>query len=102
MRCRSTCTSPITDVIADIRGLETLARLRTQKRVTFAPVAPSRTPAEQLWREGSLHAALACGFHDTGGMVRVPRDHPAFALVPDDLLLDALVFGGSSAMVAPD
>jgi cytosine/adenosine deaminase-related metal-dependent hydrolase len=98
--CTGIDSHVITDVVADVRGLETLSRLRTQKRVTFAPLAPSRTPAEQLWREGSLHAAVACGFGDTGGTIRVPRDHPALALVSDDLLLDALVFGGSSSMIA--
>jgi formiminoglutamate deiminase len=96
--CTGIDSHVITDIVADLRGLETLARLRTQKRVTFAPEAPSRTPAEQLWREGSLHAALACGFSDTGGTVSIRRDHPALALVPDDLLLDAVVFGGSSSM----
>lgn len=97
--CTGIDSHVITDVVADLRGLETLARLRTQKRVTFAPTSPSRTPAEQLWREGSLHAALACGFADAGGTVSIPRDHPALALVPDDLVLDAVVFGGSSSMI---
>jgi formimidoylglutamate deiminase len=96
--CTGIDSHVITDVVADLRGLETLARLRTQKRVTFTPTAHSKTPAEQLWREGSLHAALACGFADTGGTVRVRKDHPALALVPEELLLDAVVFGGSSSM----
>lgn len=96
--CTGIDSHVITDVVADLRGLETLARLRTQKRVTFAPSAPAKTPAEQLWREGSLHAALACGFADTGGTVSIAKDHPMLALVPDELLLDAVVFGGSSSM----
>ncbi len=98
--CTGIDSHVITDVVADLRGLETLARLRTQKRVTFAPPAPSRTPAEQLWREGSLHGALACGFSDEGGTVAIRRDHPALALVPEELLLDAVVFGGSSFLFA--
>jgi len=100
--CTGIDSHVITDIVADLRGLETLARLRTQKRVTFSAVAPSRTPAEQLWREGSLHGALACGFDDEGGTIRIQRDQRALALVPDDLLLDAVVFGGSSALVAAD
>lgn len=100
--CTGIDSHVITDVVADLRGLETLARLRTQKRVTFAPANPSKTPAEQLWREGSQNGALACGFADTGGSVRIPRDHPMLALVPDDLLLDAVVFGGSSSMISRD
>jgi formimidoylglutamate deiminase len=100
--CTGIDSHVITDVVADLRGLETLARLRTQKRVTFAPAPHSKTPAEQLWREGSLHAALACGFSDAGGTVRIAKDHPMLALVPDDLLLDAVVFGGSSSMISRD
>jgi formimidoylglutamate deiminase len=100
--CTGIDSHVITDVVADLRGLETLARLRTQKRVTFAPPEHSKTPAEQLWREGSLHAAIACGFSDTGGTVRIPKDHPMLALVPEDLLLDAVVFGGSSSMISRD
>jgi formiminoglutamate deiminase len=98
--CTGIDSHVITDVVADLRGLETLARLRTRTRVTFSPPSPSRTPAEQLWREGSIEGAAACGFDDAGGVVRIPRDHPALALVEDELLLDAVVFGGSSSMIA--
>jgi formimidoylglutamate deiminase len=99
--CTGIDSHVITDPIADLRGLETLARLRTQKRVTFAPLAPARTPAEQLWREGSRNGALACGFPDEGGSVKIARSHPALDLVPEELLLDAVVFGGSSSMIVP-
>jgi formiminoglutamate deiminase len=95
--CTGIDSHVITDPVADLRGLETLARLRTQSRVTFAP--ERGTPAEQLWREGSIEGANACGFADAGGVVRVARDHPALALVEDELLLDALVFGGSASML---
>lgn len=95
--CTGVDSHVITDPIADLRALETLARLRTGSRVTFAPA--TGTPAEQLWREGSLHGALACGFEEVGGTIRVARSAQALALVEDDLLLDALVFGGSSALV---
>lgn len=96
--CTGVDSHVITDPIADLRGLETLARLRTGTRVTFAP--RSGTPAEQLWREGSLEGAIACGFADAGGTIRILREHPALALVEDELLLDAVVFSGSSALVA--
>jgi formiminoglutamate deiminase len=86
----------ITDPLADLRALETLARLRAGARVTFAPA--SGTPAEQLWREGSVVGANACGFADAGGTIRIRRDHPALALVEDELLLDAIVFGGAASM----
>lgn len=95
--CTGIDSHVITDPIADLRGLETLARLRTGTRVTFAPA--SGTPAEQLWREGSSEGAVACGFADAGGTIHIPREHPALALVEDELLLDAVVFGGSSALV---
>ena len=78
------------------KAREALAKVRE------ADGASGKTPAEQLWREGSLHAAIACGFSDTGGTVRISKQHPALALVPDDLLLDAVVFGGSSSMISRD
>lgn len=98
--CTGIDSHVITDPIADMRGLETLARLRTKTRVTFAP--SSGTPAEQLWREGSTEGASACGFADAGGTVEIERDHPTLALVEDELLLDAIVFGGSSSMFVRD
>jgi formiminoglutamate deiminase len=90
----------ITDPVADLRALETLARLRTGKRVTFSLDPAGRTPAEQLWREGSIEGAVACGFADAGGTIRIARDHPALSLVEDEVLLDAVVFGGSAALVS--
>ena len=95
--CTGIDSHVITDPIAELRALETLARLRTQSRVTFS--GTDRSPAEQLWREGSLHGAQACGFADEGGTVRIRRDHPSLALVDEELLLDAVVFSGSGALV---
>lgn len=96
--CTGVDSHVLVDPISDLRALETGERLRTGRRVTFAPT--SGTPAEQLWREGSIEGAAACGFDDAGGEVRIARAHPALALVEDELLLDAIVFGGSAAMVA--
>ncbi len=96
--CTGIDSHVITDPIADLRALETLARLRTGTRVTFAP--SSGTPAEQLWRDGSIEGAIACGFADAGGAIRIPRDHPSLALVSEELLLDAIVFGGSSTLLS--
>ncbi len=96
--CTGVDSHVVTDVLADVRGLETLARLRTGKRVTFT--AAGATPAEQLWREGSTEAEAACGFATSAGPIAIPREHPSLALVEDELLLDAIVFGGSSAMFA--
>jgi formimidoylglutamate deiminase len=88
----------IVDPIDDLRSLETHERLRTRTRVTFRPGAG--TPAEQLWREGSQETAAACGFADAGRHVVIARDHPSLALVSDEFVLDAIVFGGSAGMVA--
>lgn len=96
--CTGVDSHVITDPISDLRALETLPRLASQKRVTFTPA--SGTPAETLWLAGSIEGAVACGFEDDGGTLRIPVDHPALALVEDELMLDAIVFGGSSAMVA--
>ncbi|MDB4935288.1 MAG: Formiminoglutamic iminohydrolase [Labilithrix sp.] len=96
--CTGVDSHVITDPIADLRALETLERLRAGRRVTFDPGA-SRTPAEDLWRAGSIEGAVACGFDDAGGTLRIRRDHPTLDLVDDALLLDAVVFSGGSAMV---
>jgi formiminoglutamate deiminase len=97
--CTGIDSHVITDPIDDLRSLETHERLRTKTRVTWQP--KDRTLAEQLWREGSLEGALACGFTDEGGALEIPRDHPAIARVSSDAdLLDAIVFSGSSAMVS--
>jgi hypothetical protein len=79
-----------------MRALETHERLRTRTRVTFAP--PSSTPAKELWREGSDEGAAACGFQ-TNETIDIDRNHPTLALVPDDLILDAIVFGGHPGLV---
>lgn len=95
--CTGIDSHVITDPIDDLRALETHERLRTETRVTFTP--EGRTPAEQLWHEGSVQGAQACGFPDAGAELRVRRDHPSLALVDDHFLLDAIVFGTSSAVV---
>jgi formiminoglutamate deiminase len=95
--CTGIDSHVITDPIDDLRALETHARLRTLTRVTFTPA--QCTPAEQLWREGSLEGAAACGFEDAGGTLVVRRDHPSLELVEDEYLLDAIVFGAGAAIV---
>jgi formiminoglutamate deiminase len=87
----------IIDPVDDLRALETHERLRTRTRVTFRP--GQGTPAEQLWREGSIEGAAACGFDGAGGEIVVRADHPAIALVGEPFLLDAIVFGASSSIV---
>jgi formiminoglutamate deiminase len=96
--CTGIDSHVITDPFDDLRALETHERLRTRKRVTFSP--QHGTPAERLWREGSVEGAAACGFSDAGGEVVLDRQHRALALVGDDVLLDAVVFSGSPALVA--
>jgi formiminoglutamate deiminase len=88
----------VTAPLEDLRGVELGERLRTGKRV----VVPFEdgTPAEVLWRIGSQNGARACGFEDDGGELRVVREAAALELVPDDRLLDALVFGGDPSCLA--
>jgi formiminoglutamate deiminase len=69
----------LVDPFEDMRSLETHERLRRRARVTFRP--SGRTPAEQLWREGSLEGAAACGFADAGGSLMIRREHPALELL---------------------
>jgi hypothetical protein len=87
----------ITDPFDDLRALEIHERLRTETRVTFQEGA--RTPAEQLWHEGSAHGAVACGFPDAGACVALDLDHPTLRLVDEAHLLDAIVFSGGPSLV---
>lgn len=93
--CTGIDSHVVTDPLAELRALETLERLRTQKRVTFSPSA--RTPAEELWASGSTIASEACGF-DTNPEIEVSAEHPSLALVREDLLLDALVFSAPAGV----
>ena len=96
--CTGIDSHVITDPIEELRALETHERLRSLGRVTFHPA--QGTLAEQLWREGSIEGANACGFDDAGGELTIPRDHPSIARVDDTLLHDAIVFSGSAAMIS--
>jgi formiminoglutamate deiminase len=86
------------DPLEDARSLETHERVRRGARVTFRPPGGA-TPAEAIWREASVVGAAACGFDDAGGDVILRRDHPALELVDDDVLLDAIVFGGGAEII---
>jgi len=95
--CTGIDSHVITDPFDDLRALETHERLRTRKRVTFQP--ERGTPAEQLWREGSVEGANACGFADAGGYVVLDRAHPSLDLVAEDGVMDAVVFSGGPGLV---
>jgi formiminoglutamate deiminase len=103
--CTGVDSHVLVDPIEDLRALETHERLRTRSRVTGAWRArasagsPAPTPAEALWRAGSIQGASACGFQDAGGRVVLRQDHPSLELVPLPLLLDAIVFGSGCAVV---
>ena len=106
--CTGIDSHVVTDPIDNLRALETHERLRTRHRVTFRPAVAgegprnnsgSATPATQLWHEGSVNGAVACGFADAGGHVVLRRDHPSIALVDDEFLLDAIVFGCGPSIV---
>ncbi len=98
--CTGIDSHVVTDPIDDLRALETHERLRTRARVTFSPA--EGTPAEQLWREGSLEGAAACGWDDAGGTVRIDRGHPTLALVEEELLMDAIVFSGHPGVIVQE
>lgn len=90
----------VTDGVEELRALETHERLRLRRRVTFDPTV-ARTPAEQLWIEGSEHGARAIGFDPSAlPKVRVSLDQPVFSLVEERFALDALVFGGNGAKLS--
>lgn len=88
----------VTDPFEDMRALETHERLRTRARVTFQD--EGETPAQTLWRQASVEGARSVGFADAGGELIIPRDHPVLELVEEDVLLDAIVFGGRPDLVS--
>lgn len=88
----------ITQPLEDLRAIDLGERLRTGRRVTIT--SEERTPAEELWHIGSTLGALACGFSDPGGMIAINRESPELALVPEEFLLDAVVYSGSTACLA--
>jgi len=96
--CTGIDSHVLTDPFDDMRSLETHERLRTQTRITFQPLG-GRTPAEQLWHEGSHEGAAACGFEDAGAHVVLDGEHAALRLVDSDHLLDAIVFSGGPGLV---
>lgn len=95
--CTGIDSHVVTDPFDDLRSLETHERLRTKTRVTFTP--ESGSPAEALWRSGSELGAVACGFDGPAKKIAIDRDHPTLALIPDDQVLDAIVFGGHPGLV---
>jgi formiminoglutamate deiminase len=95
--CTGIDSHVMTDPIEELRALETGERVRTLRRATFRPA--TGTPAEALWREGSSEGAAACGFDGPGGTVIVRRDHPSLALVAEENLLEAIVFGAGASVV---
>jgi formiminoglutamate deiminase len=96
--CTGIDSHVITDPFEEMRALEMHERLRTERRITWQP--EGGTLAEQLWHEGSLETAAACGFADAGGALVIERDHPALALVEEENLLDAIVFSGGPHLVS--
>ena len=98
--CTGIDSHVITDPFEDMRGLELGERLRTGRRVTLR--AEGRTPAEALWRIGSEEGARACGFDGSAGRIALDRRAPALALVPDEHLLDAIVYAGGPRLVLGD
>lgn len=82
----------LTSPLEDLRCVELGERLRTRKRNVLRFEG---SIAEGLWRIGSHHGAEACGFEDHGGTVRIDRAARELSLVPDEYLLDAIVFSGT-------
>jgi len=95
--CTGIDSHVITDPFEELRALETHERLRARKRVTHQPVTGSL--AEQLWREGSIVGAAACGFDDAGGEIVLDGNDLSLALVDRENLLDAVVFSGGPGLV---
>jgi formimidoylglutamate deiminase len=91
--CAGVDSHVLASSLEDLRAIELGERLRTQRRAILSEGGAS--VAETLWRAGAFHGANACGFDDPGGTVRIDRAAPELSLVPDEYLLDAIVFSGT-------
>lgn len=100
----------LTDPLEDLRGVELGERLRTLRRCVLGPgpLEPALEPAGAaplelagwLWRVGSANGERALGFDEPGPRVTVNEEHPALAWVHPDHLLEAIVFGAPSSVLA--
>jgi len=90
--CAGIDSHVITHPLEDLRSIDLGERLRTGRRIPLRPA--DRTPAEELWRVGSIEGALACGFSDEGGSITASRSAPELDLVKSEHLLDAIVYSG--------
>jgi formiminoglutamate deiminase len=97
--CTGVDSHVITDPLEELRAIETHERLRLRTRVTTRANPGDPTLARRLWEEGSTLGAQALGFEDAGGELWLPKDAPELLLVADDLLLDAVVFGGTARLL---
>jgi formiminoglutamate deiminase len=88
----------ITHPLEDLRAIDLDERLRTGRRIGVIG-GSGRTPAEELWRIGSIESAAALGFDDCGGTVAIDRRAPELELVDEEHLLDAAVYSGSSRIL---
>jgi formimidoylglutamate deiminase len=95
--CAGIDSHVVTHPLEDLRGIDLGERLRTGKRIGIR--AEGRTPAEELWRIGSIEGAAATGFADTGAPVTLDREAPELELVRDEHLLDAAVYSGGPGVV---
>lgn len=87
----------ICDPFEEMRSLETHARLRSGKRISFTP--GERTPACALWDEASVETARSLGFADAGMQLAFDLNAPFFEGVPESHMIDALVFGGGAGRI---
>ncbi len=85
------------DPFEEMRSLETHARLRVKKRVTFENVR--HTLAIALWLEASVGTARSIGFEDAGAELCFDVSAPFFEGVGVAHLVDALVFSGAAGRV---
>jgi len=95
--CMGVDSHVITHPLEDLRAIDLGERLRTGKRIALSTAG--RTPAEELWRIGSIEGAQAVGFDDAGASVQIDRAAPELELVKDDRLLDAVVYSGGPCVL---
>jgi formimidoylglutamate deiminase len=98
-------SNAVIDLVQEARALEMGERLRTRRRICLADDRGALGPS--LLAIATKHGALALG-HDTLGDLDVgyqfdaaviDRRHHTIADVPDDALVDALLTGGTAAVV---
>ena len=98
--CIGSDSNAIVDPVLELREIEACARRKAERRNVLVPPGEDRVTG-YLLEIGTVNGARALGLDEPVGEVVLDLDHPQLRGVHTDDVVDALVFGGSAAALAP-